>query len=258
MIDKKLGVFLERKVKEFNRPSFIEGDPVQIPHLFSLRQDREIAGLFTAVFAWGIRTTIINKSRELLARMDNQPYQFVLHAGPADLKRLLGFKHRTFNDTDLLYFVEFLHHHYQAHDSLEAAFVRFMKKEDEHIGGALRGFHHYFFSLEDAPRRTVKHISTPAKNSTCKRLCMFLRWMVRHDSAGVDLGIWNQIKPAQLILPVDLHVTRVTQRMGLLDHTKPDWNTAVQLTRNLKELDPNDPVKFDYALFGLGVLEKFR
>lgn len=258
MIDKKLSDFLERKVKEFNRPAFIEGDPVLIPYLFSLKQDREIAGLFAAVFAWGIRTTIINKSKELLARMDHQPYQFVRNAGPSDLKRLLGFKHRTFNDTDLLYFIEFLHHHYQQHESLETAFTQFLKKEDEHIGPALEGFHHYFFSLEDAPRRTVKHISDPAKNSTCKRLCMYLRWMVRRDCAGVDLGIWKKISPAQLVLPVDLHVTRVAQRLGLLDASKPDWNTAVKLTRTLRAIDPADPVKFDYALFGLGVLEKFR
>ncbi|MCE3281654.1 MAG: hypothetical protein K0Q66_391 [Chitinophagaceae bacterium] len=252
MDHRKLKEFFDRKVDQYDQPSFIKADPVCIPHLFSKKQDIEIAGFFAAIFAWGGRTTIISKSRDLLARMDNDPYQFILHHNEQDLPRLMGFKHRTFNDTDLLYFLEFLKYHYSENKSLENAFTRWGSSVEE----MLTGFQHYFFSLEHIPTRTRKHIATPERNSTCKRLNMFLRWMVRQDSE-VDFGIWKKIKPSQLICPVDVHVARVAKRFNLLTRKPVDWNAALELTAHLRTLDPSDPVKYDYALFGLGVIEKY-
>lgn len=253
----KLKAFLDRKVEEYNRPSFIAADPIGIPHRFKRRQDIEIAGFFAAVFAWGNRTTIINKTRELMQLMDNAPYEFCRNPGLAGLKRLEAFKHRTFNATDLLYFVAFLHQHFTDHLSLETAFSQWMQPGDETVENALTGFHHYFFSLPDAPQRSKKHIATPQRGSTCKRLNMFLRWMVRKDNRGVDFGIWKTISPAQLICPIDVHVARVARRFDLVTRKPTDWLTALELTRHLKQLDPDDPAKYDFALFGLGVVEKF-
>jgi uncharacterized protein (TIGR02757 family) len=249
--------FLNKKVDEYNQPSFIKDDPVSIPHLFTRKQDIEIAGFFAALFAWGNRTTIIQKSRELMELMDMAPYQFITGAGETQLRRLLHFKHRTFNATDLLYFIEFLKFHYEQYPSLEAAFTRWMDKNDKDVENALTGFHHYFFSLEESPPRTRKHIANPEKGSTCKRLNMFLRWMVRKDNAGVDFGIWNKISPAQLVCPIDLHVGRVAMRLNLLTRKPIDWIAAIELTTYLRTLDANDPVKYDFALFGLGVVEKY-
>lgn len=264
--------FLNEKVLQYNHPDFIKDDPVCIPHLFTKKQDIEIAGLFAAVFAWGNRTTIINKSKELMACMDHAPHDFCLHHSPADIKKLLHFKHRTFNATDLLYFIEFLKQHYTGFQSLENAFTKqisppFKGGDDlmasgHQIGGgvelALTHFHNYFFSLEHVPPRTKKHIATPYKGSTCKRLNMYLRWMVRKDNAGVDFGIWKKIKPSELICPIDLHVARVAKRFGLLSRKQVDWQAAVELTAYLEQLDPADPVKYDFALFGLGVIEKYQ
>lgn len=250
--------FLDSKVAQYNVPSFIPYDPICIPHLFSKHQDIEIAAFFAAVFAWGNRTTIINKSRELMKGMDDAPHDFVLHHTTNDLNALLRFKHRTFNATDLLYFIQFLHHHYQNHNSLEAAFTLHLSDVGENtIEQALICFRHYFFSLEEAPVRTKKHIATPEKGSNCKRLNMFLRWMVRKDNCGVDFGMWNELKPSQLICPVDVHVARVARRFNLLQRTQTDWKAAVELTEYLRSLDADDPVKYDFALFGLGVIEKY-
>lgn len=249
--------FLNRKYEEYNRPAFIETDPVQVPHLFSKKADIEIAGLFAALFAWGNRTTIISKSRELMALMDNAPHQFVLQHEEKDRKRFLSFRHRTFNPTDVLYFLEFLQQHYRLSGSLETAFLRGMQRGDTDSTGALDGFHRYFFSLEDAPARTRKHVAAPFRGSTCKRLNMYLRWMVRRDNRGVDFGIWKKISPAQLVIPIDLHVARVAHRLGILERDAIDWQAALQLTAWLRELDANDPVKYDFALFALGVVEKF-
>jgi uncharacterized protein (TIGR02757 family) len=257
MKEKELKIFLNRKVDEYNRPSFIEPDPISIPHLFSKKQDIEIAGLFASIFAWGNRTIIINKSRELMKLMDDAPYDFIVHHNEKDLKRLLQFKHRTFNVTDLLYFILFLKHHYKYSKTLETAFSKGIDSTDETIEKALVGFHDYFFSLQDAPVRTKKHIATPKRNSTCKRLNMFLRWMVRKDNCGVDFGIWNTILPRQLICPIDVHVARVAKRFDLINRKQIDWQTALDLTSRLKKFDTNDPVKYDFALFGLGVVEKF-
>jgi uncharacterized protein (TIGR02757 family) len=253
----KLKDFLNRKVEEYNRPAFIEKDPVSIPHLFKRKQDIEIAGFFASIFAWGNRTIIINKSKELMQMMDNSPHDFIVNLDNAGLKRLTEFKHRTFNSTDLLYFVEFLHHHYSENKSLETAFTQWMDEKDDTVEKALIGFRRYFFSLEDAPARTQKHIATPERNSGCKRLNMFLRWMVRKDKCGVDFGIWNKISPSQLICPLDVHVARVAKRFNLISRKQADWQSALELTQLLRQLDPTDPAKFDFALFGLGVMEKY-
>src|SRR4030095_1943789 len=166
--------------------------------------------------------------------------------------------HRTFNPTDLFYSLRFLKYHYGLHDSLESAFTRGMQCDDDTVENALNGFHRYFFSIDDDfPARTKKHIAAPFKKSSCKRLNMFLRWMVRKDQRGVDFGIWNKISPSQLVCPIDVHVSRVAKRFNLVKRNQPDWNAALELTGNLKKLDPHDPVKYDYALFGLGVIEKF-
>jgi uncharacterized protein (TIGR02757 family) len=253
--------FLNRKVAEYDRPSFIPGDPVRIPHQYTKRQDIEIAGFFAAIFSWGNRTTIIQKSTLLLSLMDQAPYQFVLQHTESDLRRLLGFKHRTFNATDLLYFISFFQFHYSTHDSLEDAFLLpwegVRPQNGFQAGNALSAFYHYFFSLEEAPPRTRKHIASPEKNSTCKRINMFLRWMVRKDEHGVDFGLWNRIPASRLVCPLDLHVARVARRFGLLTRTQTDWQAALELTEQLLILDPEDPVKYDFALFGLGVMEKF-
>ena len=257
MNEEKLKDFLDRKLREYNQPSFIRYDPVCIPHLFTRQQDIEIAGLFAALFAWGNRTTIINKSKELMGLMENQPYAFCMQHSNNGLKRLLHFKHRTFNPTDLLYCIAFLKHHYTRESFLESAFSKWMNKGDITIENALNGFHHYFFSLPDAPPRTRKHIAAPQKNAACKRLNMFLRWMVRRDNKGVDFGIWRKIHPAQLVCPIDVHVARVAKRFGILQRNALDWQAALELTAYLRTLDKKDPVKYDFALFGLGAEEKF-
>jgi uncharacterized protein (TIGR02757 family) len=257
MYTPKLKAFLDQKTDEYNRVDFIKDDPIVIPHRFNKLQDIEIAALFAAVFAWGNRTTIINKATELLQLMDNSPYQFITDHQPQDLKPLLSFKHRTFNTTDLLYFIHFLQFHYSTNTSLETAFSKWMRKSDTDTENALNGFYYYFFSLEDAPPRTHKHIASPQKKSTCKRLNMFLRWMVRRDKHGVDFGLWRKLSPAQLICPIDVHVARVARRFNLLQRNAIDWQAAIELTDHLRTLDKDDPVKYDFALFGLGAIEKF-
>lgn len=252
---KELKLFLDQKVALYNQPAFIKDDPVCIPHLFSKKQDIEIAGFFAAIFSWGNRTTIINKSRELLLLMDNAPHDFCLHHTDNDLKKLLSFKHRTFNATDLLYFIDFFKMHYSKHTSLEQAFIRELGKKDTTIEAGLIGFYNYFFSLADVPQRTRKHISSPEKNASCKRINMYLRWMVRNDDKGVDFGLWKNISPSQLICPLDVHVGRVATRLGILKRKIPDWQAALELTSFLRTLDKDDPVKYDFALFGTGVME---
>jgi uncharacterized protein (TIGR02757 family) len=282
---KELWDFLEKKVLEYNDPSFIATDPISVPHRFSKKQDIEIAGLFSSIFAWGNRTTIIYKSNELMRAMDDDPYNFIRNHQASDLKRFLKFKHRTFNATDLLYFIHFLQFHYRLSDTLETAFLpessdgkkrkkqsviilpvekRKKKQPDKNISGenefvknALSIFYTRFFSLENAPFRTQKHIATPEKNSACKRLNMYLRWMVRKDNRGVDFGIWKEISAADLICPVDLHVARVARSFGLISRKQTDWETAMELTSALRDMDNKDPVKYDFALFGLGVMEKY-
>jgi uncharacterized protein (TIGR02757 family) len=247
--------FLDSKVVQYNRPEFIVNDPVCIPHMFIQKQDIEIMGLWASVLAWGQRVTIINKCRELIGLMDGAPYDFIMNHEESDLKKLLNFKHRTFNTTDTLYFIKFFRYHYSNNDSLETAFMPPDGSYTPFRG--LGGFRSYFCSLDDFPNRTKKHISSPSQKSTCKRLNMFLRWMVRKDDCGVDFGIWNQIKPADLICPCDLHVDRVARKLGLITRKQTDWQTAIELTERLREFDPVDPVKYDFALFVLGIEENF-
>lgn len=250
-----LKIFLDSKVAQYNRPDFIKNDPVSIPHMFTKKEDIEIMGFWAATLAWGQRVTIINKCKELITLMDGAPYDFIINHEEPDLKKLLHFKHRTFNDIDTLYFISFFRYHYSKHNSLEDAFMPPgpLKEVEE----SLNHFRSYFFSLPDYPHRTKKHVSSPSQKSTCKRLNMFLRWMVRKDNCGVDFGIWNKLKPSDLIMPCDLHVDRVARKLNLITRKQTDWQTAVELTERLREFDPLDPVKYDFALFGLGIDEKF-
>ncbi|MBL7727997.1 MAG: TIGR02757 family protein [Dinghuibacter sp.] len=246
---------LNKRYEQYNHVSFIDTDPISLPRRFTHQPDIEIAGFFAAIFAWGNRTTIINKTSELLQLMNNQPHQFVLHYSAGDIARLTGFKHRTFCFDDLLYFIEFFHRHYREQPSLETAFTQFMQPADITVEGALNGFRRYFFAEEHA-RRTEKHIASPELNSACKRLNMFLRWMVRTDRRGVDFGIWKNIKPAQLVCPLDVHVAKNARALGLLQRKQNDWAAALELTAALRRFDERDPVKYDFALFGMGVFEK--
>lgn len=252
-ITERLADFLESKVRQFNRPSFIAADPISIPHRFSRLPDIEISGFWAAMLAWGQRKTILTKCDDLLARMDFAPYDFVRNHQETDRRRFLDFKHRTFNATDALYFLEFFQQYYRQHDSLETAFSQYLKPGDRTVERALTGFHEFFFGLPDAPPRTRKHVATPARKSSCKRLNMFLRWMVRRDAAGVDFGVWTRIRPDQLVCPCDVHVERVARHLGLIQRRQTDWLTALELTEALRHFDPADPVKYDLALFGLGV-----
>lgn len=250
-----LRVFLDQKVAQYNQKGFIAHDPISIPHLFSKKQDIEIMGFWAAVLAWGQRKTIINKCRELIQLMDGSPYDFICHHQDSDLKRLLGFKHRTFNATDTLYFIHFFKQHYQQYSSLESAFF---STEGQTMEQILNQFRNNFFAFTpDYPARTKKHIAAPNQKSACKRINMFLRWMVRNDTQGVDFGLWKNIKPNQLVCPIDVHVERVARKLGLIERKNVDWLTAVELTEQLKKFDAHDPVKYDFALFGLGVEEGF-
>lgn len=252
----RLKDFLDFYADKYNRPAFIPGDPIAIPHRFHILQDIEITGFWVAMLAWGQRITILNKAEDLIARMDGAPYEFILQHEEKDRRRFLDFKHRTFNGTDALYFLEFFQHYYRRHHSLEQAFTRHLNPDSPHAGPALEGFQRDFFALPDAPERTRKHVATPARRSTCKRLNMFLRWMVRRDNCGVDFGLWPNIQPRQLLMPLDVHVDRVARRLGLLTRKKTDWPGVLELTEHMRRLDPEDPARYDFALFGLGILEK--
>lgn len=245
----ELREYLDEQVAHFNQPNFIPNDPISVPHQFDKKQDIEIAGFMAAVFSWGNRQTIINKSNEWLSLMDNVPHEFLLNHQESDLKRFLTFKHRTFQPSDALYFIEFLSHHYRENDSLESAF----HSDQQGMEQRLINFNSRFFSLEYAPARTRKHVPSPDRKSTCKRLNMFLRWMVRKDENGVDFGLWRSISPSELLCPIDVHVSSIARKLGLLKRSQNDWLAVTELTENLRKFDPNDPVKYDFALFGLGV-----
>lgn len=252
---KGLKKFLDDKVVLFNNHSFISSDPIQIPKEYSKLQDIEITAFWTAILSWGNRTTIINKARELFAFMDNAPHDFILHHQEKDLIRLADFKHRTFQSMDTLYFIHFLKHHYFHHSSLEDAFLR-PGVTFESVKTSLDDFQSYFFSLDEAPHRTRKHISAPASGSTCKRLNMFLRWMVRQDINGVDFGLWHRIPQHALMIPLDIHVERIARNLGILHRKQIDWMAVEEITSILRKLDKADPVKYDFALFGMGVNNK--
>ncbi|WP_229368260.1 TIGR02757 family protein [Fibrisoma limi] len=248
---------MNQKADQYNRPSFIDRDPISIPHRFSRRQDIEIMGFWAAVLAWGQRPVILKKANELIDLMDGAPYDFVRNHQETDLKRFLAFKHRTFNATDALYFLHFFHSYYQQHDSLEDAFltngVSSTDQSFKPVEEGLIAFHDRFCCDPYFPERTRKHIATPARNSSCKRLLMFLRWMVRQDDRGVDFGLWTRIRSNQLLIPIDVHVNRVARSLGLLTRPQTDWKAVIALTETLRTLDPTDPVRYDFALFGLGV-----
>lgn len=246
---------LDAAAARYNRPDFIAADPISIPHRFAKPQDREIMAFWAATLAWGQRKTIIQSANRLAELMDNAPHDFILNHQEHDRARFEAFKHRTFQATDTLWFLEFFQQYYQKNTSLETAFARHLNSGDQTVENALRGFHNDFFDHPFAPNRTRKHVATPARGSTCKRLNMFLRWMVRKDHAGVDFGLWQNISPAQLLIPLDVHVERVARRLGLLQRKQTDWQSVLELTENLRVFDPADPVKYDFALFGMGVLE---
>ncbi|NNE30401.1 MAG: TIGR02757 family protein [Saprospiraceae bacterium] len=252
--DNKLKEMLDKAVDRFNRPSFIPEDPISIPHRFSILQDREIIGFWTAMLSWGQRKTILSKATQLIELMGGSPYDFVLNHKDKDLIPFLEFKHRTFQATDTLYFLDFFRRYYNQNESLEHAFSRFLEPEDETVEPALIGFQKVFFDHPNAPQRTRKHVASPARKSTCKRLNMFLRWMVRKDKQKVDFGDWKSIRMDQLQIPFDVHVERVARHYGLIKRKQRDWRTVLELTSRLKDFDPKDPVKYDYALFGMGVL----
>jgi len=244
---------LDGYYNQFNTLDFIQKDPILIPHHFFRKEDIEIAGFFAAILAWGNRTAILNSCKKLMDYMDQAPYEFVMNHTDADLRKLEGFVYRTFNTTDLLYFISFFKWHYTHYTSLEDAFlIGELGEKPPLMKQRLINFKEYFFSLDYAPERTKKHISSPIKNSTCKRINMFLRWMVRQDSA-IDFGIWQKMKPSELIMPIDVHVSRVARKLGLLERSKDDWLAAEELTEILKTFEPQDPVKYDIALFGAGV-----
>lgn len=250
-----LKTFLDEKVRQFNDRKFILKDPIFVPHQFTKEQDIEIAAFFAAILAWGNRTTIIQNAMKLMQWMDHSPHQFICSHQPTDLKKMLGFKHRTFQATDLLCFIHFLQIHYQESSSLESAFIPQNHSTEITMEQRLNHFHNKFFSLEH-PARTRKHIASPQRHSACKRLNMFLRWMVRKDKNQVDFGIWKNIPMHSLIIPLDVHVSRVARKLGLIENDKANWQQAFLLTEKLKTFEPEDPVKYDFALFGLGVEER--
>ena len=255
-----LGAFLNEKAAFYNTPAFIARDPISIPHQFTRLQDIEIMGFWAAVLAWGQRPVILQKAQELIQLMEGVPHDFIRHHEDSDLRRFLAFKHRTFTATDTLYFLHFLKQYYRHHDSLETAFLPTGGGQDSPtVEPHLRHFHDLFCDATGEqglffPERTRKHIATPARQSGCKRLTMFLRWMVRKDNKGVDFGIWDKISPSQLLIPLDVHVDRVARNLGLLERKQTDWQAVLELSEVLRSFDPTDPVKYDFALFGMGVL----
>jgi uncharacterized protein (TIGR02757 family) len=245
--------FLELKATQYNRLAFIDSDPVSIPHRFSRKEDIEISGFLTATLSWGQRKAIIGKSLLLMQLLDESPYDFIMHATPGDLKSVEHFVYRTFNGIDCLYFIRALQQLYREEGGMEAAFSMAFK---EGAYSAISNFREVFIRIGD-PTRTGRHLANPLQGSAAKRLNMFLRWMVRKDENGVDFGIWKQIPPALLICPLDVHSGRVARKLGLLNRPGNDRKAAEELTATLCTFDLNDPVKYDYALFGLGVFEKF-
>jgi len=249
----ELYILLEEKVKKYNQPGFIEYDPVQIPKQFSKKENIEIAGFLAASIAWGQRATIIKNARFLVQAMDNDPYEFLMYTGESGWSHMSGFRHRTFNAVDLFFFLRSIQNIYKNYGGLEQVFTTGFQQENS-VFSALRYFREVFFGI-DFPERTLKHVSDVTKNSSAKRLNMFLRWMVRSDHAGVDFGLWKNIPASALMLPLDVHTGNVSRALGLLQRKQNDWKAVVEVTRRLTEFDPADPVKYDFALFGMGAFE---
>ncbi|MNP93123.1 hypothetical protein D3C85_56410 [compost metagenome] len=254
MNQSELKDFLDEKVELYNNPNFIESDPIQIPHLFSQKEDIEIAGFLSATIAWGNRKMIIKNAHRMMDLMGNAPYDFVMSHQENDLERLESFVHRTFNGQDFASFIKGLQHIYKNHNGLEAVFTKHEKNNS--LQGSIHEFKKLFFEIEHQ-NRTQKHISDPLNGSAAKRINMYLRWMCRQDNKGVDLGIWKNISPASLSCPLDVHSGNVARKLGLLTRKQNDGKALAELDSKLRELDPNDPVKYDFALFGLGVFEGF-
>lgn len=253
--NKELKAYLDTLVEQYNHPDFIANDPISIPHKYVRLQDIEIVGFWTAILSWGLRKTIINKANALFEDlMGGTPYDYIMNHKTSDLKRFLDFKHRTFNATDTLYFIEFFKAFYTKHNSLEEAFLEGLKPDDDNMVNSLMTFHDTFFALDNAPQRTRKHVPTPIRKSACKRINMFLRWMVRNDNKGVDFGLWKNISADKLLIPLDLHVERTSVELGLITVQNNKLKETIELTNLLRALDPDDPVKYDFALFGLGVM----
>lgn len=254
MTKNELQSFLDEKVDLYNNPKFIESDPIQIPHSFSLKEDIEIAGFLSATIAWGNRKMIIKNAQKMMDLMGNSPYDFVLNHQEHHLETIENFVHRTFNGKDLIGFIKGLQHIYQNHGGLESVFAR--NQESDSMQKSISEFKKLFFEIEHQ-NRTQKHISDPMNNSAAKRINMFLRWMVRNDNKGVDFGIWKSISPSALSCPLDVHSGNVARKLGLLARKQNDGKALAELDTQLRLLDKNDPVKYDFALFGLGVFEQF-
>ncbi|MGD1998874.1 MAG: TIGR02757 family protein [Flavobacteriaceae bacterium] len=250
----ELREFLNQKVVQYNKLAFITSDPIQIPKQFSEKKDIEIAAFFAATIAWGNRAGIIKNAQNLMDRMGNAPYDFVMNASKSDLKSINGFVHRTFNDIDTHFFMRSLRNIYSKYDSLETLFMPL--KNEMNLHKSISRFREVFFEIP-YPQRTSKHLANPQKGSAAKRIHMFLRWMVRQDSNGVDFGIWRHIAPSKLSCPLDVHSGNVARKLGLIDRKQNDLKALMELDENLRKLDATDPVKYDFALFGLGVFEKF-
>ena len=245
-----LKTLLDEAYDRFARPRFIQDDPIQVPRAFSRREDAEVIGFLTATIAWGQRKTIVANSWKLARLMEERPFDFVMNADAADLKHVSGFVHRTFNGEDLRHFVRGLRHVYANHGGIEQAFLDHDAIGD--MGLAIARFKQRFFEPGHQPR-TRKHVADPSKGSNAKRINMYLRWMVRPDDRGVDLGLWKRMKPSDLMVPLDVHTGRVARELGLLTRGQDDWKAVEELTAALREFDRSDPVKYDIALFGLGI-----
>ncbi|MCK5441525.1 MAG: TIGR02757 family protein [Maribacter sp.] len=254
MTKSELRDFLEAKVDQYNHPRFLESDPIQIPHRFSIKEDIEISAFLTATIAWGNRKSIINNADKMMQLLHYAPYDFVLNHTESDLQNLQNFVHRTFNGVDLMFFIESLKYIYKNMGGLETVFAQNTEKAS--LQTSISTFKKVFFEIP-YPQRTTKHVSDPAKGSAAKRINMFLRWMVRDSSTGVDFGLWEKILPSQLSCPLDVHSGNVARKLKLLTRKQNDAKAVSQLDASLRELDPIDPVKYDFALFGLGVFEKF-
>jgi uncharacterized protein (TIGR02757 family) len=246
--------FLDEKALQYNAPVFIETDPVSIPHGFDRKEDIEISGFLTATIAWGNRTMILKNANKMMELMDNSPLEFVLSHRANDLKRFKGFVHRTFNEKDLTYFIESLKNIYANLGGLEPLFSGHCSETSTRP--AIQEFRNRFFALLH-DQRTTKHVANPAEGSAAKRINMFLRWMVRCDNRGVDFGLWKRISPSQLSCPLDVHSGNVARKLGLLTRRQNDAKAVDELDAHLRLMDPADPVKYDFALFGLGVFEGF-
>ncbi|MGC1472696.1 MAG: TIGR02757 family protein [Psychroserpens sp.] len=254
MNKKDLKEFLDTKVDQYNHPRFIDSDPIQIPHRFSKKEDIEISAFLTATIAWGNRKSIINNANKMMELLDQAPHDFIMNHHQRDLEKLSPFVHRTFNGNDFIQFVESLHHIYKEHNGLEAIFSKHSNNKNLQV--AIHQFKKNFFEI-DHLERTKKHVSDPLKNSAAKRINMFLRWMVRKDQNGVDFGIWKSISPALLSCPLDVHSGNVARKLKLLKRKQNDGKALLELDTSLRKLDSTDPVKYDFALFGLGVFEAF-